>query len=489
MAKIYYVETPREALELALKFKKSKKFNLFRGQNEDWPLVASINRLSSSKRKKAVDKLLAFKLFLSKYKFSEEYVDNLDYMMAIGQHYGIPTDFIDFTYSPEIATFFATHSNKDLAGKNGVIFCVNKEDFKSTIEFFNIIFEEKGLISPYIFEPKINNLWRLQAQCGCFLQLMFGGIENLYEFDKIIFPHNNEVPGNICVADIYPKNKSDLEIILDNYFAAVNINEGAKRIEKFAKDINMRITKIPKQKVYEYVKSRKIHKSWKIQNTKSWKYGVQAPLSRLKNIEFILQVKCKGDLDKDIEHIEIQLSSIFKELIITNKRSIAPIINFTPALRSSKLLSLINKNVRRMWDGMRTLPYTRRQILYSISKYLVLEFYDSVKKVDIESLFYSPILISMSDSFGTHCRCLTSRLCLQSAIREDILDIQSNSLPKSISTDLLLYVQKTNIVFDFDELVSLFYYEIIPSQMIQSKHSCKPTLFFSPIYVDRLGYA
>ncbi|QIK53793.1 FRG domain-containing protein [Dysgonomonas sp. HDW5B] len=136
MAKIYHLKTPRETLELALKFKKDKKFNLFRGQNEGWPLVTSISRLSSSKRDEAVDKLFAFKLFLSEYTFIKEYVESLDHIMAIAQHYGISTDFIDFTYSPEIAIFFATHSNKDLSGKEGVIFCVNKEHFKSTIDLF-----------------------------------------------------------------------------------------------------------------------------------------------------------------------------------------------------------------------------------------------------------------------------------------------------------------------------------------------------------------
>lgn len=59
MAKIYRVNTPKEALELAIKFKQNKKYDLFRGQNEDWPLVASINRLSPKKRQEAVEKLFS----------------------------------------------------------------------------------------------------------------------------------------------------------------------------------------------------------------------------------------------------------------------------------------------------------------------------------------------------------------------------------------------------------------------------------------------
>lgn len=132
-----------------------------------------------------------------------------------------------------------------------------------------------------------------------------------------------------------------------------------------------------------------------------------------------------------------------------------------------------------MWDGMRTLPYTPKQIRYSISKYVTLELYEFAKKINnIDNFYQYPILISMCDSFGAYCRCLVSRKYLHLAIREDILDIQSDILPKSVSTDILLYIQKTKIVFDFNELVYLFHYEIIPSQMLQSKHYKNPTLFF-----------
>lgn len=489
MSKIYKVNTSQEAFELAIKFKKIRKYDLFRGQNEDWPLVASINRLSSKKRKEAVDKLFAFKLFLSDYKITKEYADSLDHIVAIAQHYGIPTDFVDFTYSPEIATFFATYSKKDLTGKNGVILCVNRGKFQSLMRLLKVISKERGLPVPYLFEPDIASLWRLKAQYGCFLQLMLVGIENLYNFDKIIFPHNNEISTKICVTDVYPENKSDLEIILDNYFAALNIDEGARRLKRFSQKMDMEIVEMPAKKVYKYVKSRKSHSSWQASSTKAWRYEVSNSFSKAKDIEFTIQIRSHGDFKEDIYQIEQQLSKLFKEYQITRKQTINPTIKFIPAIRSRRLSSLVSKNIKRMWDGMRTLPYTPKQIRYSIAKYLALELYDSVKKEDIESLYHSPILISLSDPFGAYCRCLVSRISLRWAIREDILDIQSDVLPKSVSTDLLLYIQKAKVVFDFDELVYLFHYEIIPSQMLRSKYSKNPTLFFSPIYVDRLGYA
>lgn len=51
MAKVYKVASPTLALKLANKFKQQGIYDLFRGQNEDWPLVASIKRLSIKNKK------------------------------------------------------------------------------------------------------------------------------------------------------------------------------------------------------------------------------------------------------------------------------------------------------------------------------------------------------------------------------------------------------------------------------------------------------
>lgn len=96
---------------------------------------------------------------------------------------------------------------------------------------------------------------------------------------------------------------------------------------------------------------------------------------------------------------------------------------------------------------MRTLPYTRSQIIYAIAKYLVLELHHSAKQVDIETCFYSPILIEMSNHFGANCRCYVSEYSLEKAIRRDILQIQVDSLPQSVSVQLLFYIQKIKIIF------------------------------------------
>lgn len=489
MPQVYRTHCPKEALDLALEFKRTKKFDLFRGQNEDWPLIPSVYRLPQKQRVEAAEKLFAFSEFLSAYKFEEKDLESIDYIMAIAQHYGIPTEFVDLTYSPKVAMFFATHSNKKLNNKEGVILCINKDKFNSVTKFIDIVFKKEDVIPPFIYEPKIASLWRLKAQQGCFLQLTFADIESWYGMDKIIFPHNNECLNNICETDIYPENKSDLELIIDNYFAALRIDAGAKRLKRFSQKRGIKIVNIPKPEIYKYAKSEKPHKSWNIENIKSWEYKVCNPYSKSKERSFNLEIHSTGNYYDDIDKIEEQLTTIFKSNRITKRNFITPSVIYKPKIRSKKISTLINKNVKNIWDGMRTLPYSRKKIIYSISKYLASEFYDSVEKIDIEELFHIPILIELCDSFGAHCRCLISRPLLQWCLREDILDIQSDSLPKSVSIDVLHYIQKTELIFNFNELVDLFYKEIIPSQVLRSKNYKNPTLFFTPAYVDRIGFA
>lgn len=52
MAKVYRANSPSEALKLAQHFKEGKKYDLFRGQNEDWPLISSEGRLPPPKIEK-----------------------------------------------------------------------------------------------------------------------------------------------------------------------------------------------------------------------------------------------------------------------------------------------------------------------------------------------------------------------------------------------------------------------------------------------------
>lgn len=80
-------------------------------------------------------------------------------MLATAQHHGLAaTTFIDFSYEPEIAGWFASQGRVD--GKQGTIFMVDR----CAEEILAAFGASDGLFR--FLEPDVPNLWRLQAQRG-----------------------------------------------------------------------------------------------------------------------------------------------------------------------------------------------------------------------------------------------------------------------------------------------------------------------------------
>src|SRR6185312_8856515 len=73
-------------------------------------------------------------------------------------------------------------------------------------------------------ELTVPNLWRLEAQRGCFLFCPFSDFESFYPVDRIVFPRTSttRIPP---VDRIYPLNKSPLEVLLDQFFQKKAISE------------------------------------------------------------------------------------------------------------------------------------------------------------------------------------------------------------------------------------------------------------------------
>ena len=90
---------PIEALELARTLQRDGTHAFFRGQRRDWPLRPSLFRLTAASRE------LADQRFHRLYAWARatqglEPIASEDCLLAVAQHYGIPTPFLDFTTDP-----------------------------------------------------------------------------------------------------------------------------------------------------------------------------------------------------------------------------------------------------------------------------------------------------------------------------------------------------------------------------------------------------
>jgi hypothetical protein len=107
----YKVHDVQEAIELAQQFKSAGRYDWFRGQVEDWPPHSSAYRRWLYGGQEVLAKVAwrqqQFLDWAANTEGLEALVADEDSLYAVMQHYGIPTDYIDFTTDASIAGFFA----------------------------------------------------------------------------------------------------------------------------------------------------------------------------------------------------------------------------------------------------------------------------------------------------------------------------------------------------------------------------------------------
>lgn len=485
---IYKVSSLENALELAWKFKREGRYDMFRGQPRNWDVISAIHRTTKKGYESAVDKIERLYYFLTQKKELEQYLNDINFGFAIAQHYGIPTNYIDFTTNPDIAAFFSTNSKKNKIGSWATIVCLNSKDFEEQFKFFSPIIEKEDM--PEIIHVDVQNLWRLQAQEGCFLFTPANGIHRLYPYDRIVFPYKEKF-AKISTNQIYPEHKSSLEILLDNYF----LNEKfVKFWDTLRKQLpQLPITNLPKQNIFHFIRSGTTHdESWQNEIIEKWMQPKTEEWQDIKLAKSItLHVFSIKSNARNIVDLKMQLD----EYMQVNRDARSNLLTFgvhrIKRPINKKLKAKIEAGCQLIWDGLRNLPYTDTQVSTCIARYIMMQL---VHQKEATSGYFAIIPhgidISMAMGDGSYTKASVCGYKLLASVRDNVDQIIVKKRKEELRNNpvaLLQCVNEPQYLFKFDLLCDLFIEDIIPTQVIHRDGYRLTPVYFNPAYLTVLG--
>lgn len=470
------------AVELARMGRDRGQWDWFRGQIHDWPVVAKALR-TDALTQEAVERLSLFSGWASSTPGLSSLAGDDISLLAVAQHYGIPTQLLDFTASPAVAGYFASDSPPDDTPTGpSVIICLNTAAY---LEIVNKV-DLPRLGIPWCLEIDVSDLWRLEAQSGRFLYAPFERIEgDIYTFDRIYFPHGSRF-SELDEADVYPKQRSRLEQLLDQYFFVERVQPVRRAFEEVAAHgdaVSIDVSPSPESVVGTALST---HESWLTDALEPWLTPARERwVSRDNHLADSVVVRAETDDPRDLRD-EI-------------RQRIARELHQRPNLRQSHTnwqlrTNLSNDSARLhrtltdMFNGVRRLPYTSDDIADGMGLLSVLVLPSSAVGEDALwklSWFTEPLMVGFS-SAGAHSSAIVEMAELRAALRSDIYrHVDEGSLTSVLSFQrLLMHVANPRELFELPRLASLWVRQIVPIEL--AFHSHLPC-FYSPVDIEVFG--
>jgi hypothetical protein len=486
------VESVEEAVRAAEQLQSSGRTYWFRGQAKDWPLRSSLVRVTQENRDLALAKIARYEGWFKHTPGLENLAANTDAAIAVAQHYGLPTNFVDFTTQPEIAGFFASEkASFETAGDLACIICLDVQDFK---EFWQPL---AGRYPPPEFlELMVPDLWRLEAQHGCFLYCPYDDVERLYDFDRIFFPNSHPLRG-VRREDVYPERKSHLEILLDQYFMNERMIE-AERTWK-PEDVKRLVLEAPTGGCAPDVFPNGLpdHPSWSDGALRPWLERVGEPLNKARTaVHFRVLVPDPRDTTRMVREVSEQLlNDLFGLAGIRSK-----LVGWHVQVKADYRLpqdfeSRLAPRLARLWDGLRRLPYGDRDISLGVG--LCVAFATALggdfRNPDARHwegaaarCLTEPVELEFGADDGSYSRGYASAAGLAASIRPDILRFVADGWRDQLAGNVRGILQTAwtpKKTFDLGLVTPLFAREIAPYQVLARDTA----IFYSPARLVSLG--
>ena len=483
-----------EAIDLARQWQREGKFDLFRGQSRNWELLASAHRVKHQNGYDShLERLRLLHFFMGNNLVLKNYIHNKDHFIAIAQHYGLATNFIDFTTAPEVAAYFATQST-NRTGKYACIICANKKHFEDVMAFAKPALD-KCLVNghlPEFLSFDVENLWRLQAQKGHFLYTPFPGIETIYRFDRILFPLTKAFDG-LAYEDIYPTSKRVLETYLDHFFSAEKRSRNIQQVKQWLGEDKVR--RPPEHNIFDYINPKcRPHYSWQRGNTIQWRENIEEHWEQLENkkqLEFCFSFSCIRN--EDPSSLIEQVEQILSRHPSCRNNTIKLLIRRVHIPFNKKLNTRIQKGCNLIWNGMRKLPYTNREIAVTLSRFVIMmSLNHDYKRTQYRPLMGETIYTGLSSGDGSYSRAHVGGHNILNTKRRNIYRYINNN-DRAICQDnpvaLIQLVNNPRYLFTFRGFRELFVSDIIPNQAILSIDEQNPVIYFNPMHIKVFGLA
>jgi FRG domain len=494
----YEVANIEEAVELAYKLKAEGRYNWFRGQVQLWSPFSSYYRVwksgDSKKKEKSARRHQMFSNWVSmipKLQYLQEPEHDHDFF-AIMQHYGIPTNYIDFTTDPGVAGFFAADTANPPSEDQSCIYCLNTDDLMSLWKIIGDfgLHKEKRL---ELVEIDVENLWRLQAQEGVFLFSNYNWDFD-YPMDRILFPYSG-YPSYPTRERIYPEHKSPLEQLLDQYFSLENATFAAEMMRRMSEE--MHINYFTAEGLPEgfstsaFIDPARLIplESWNREALRPWEIVPEEDYYQTIGPPLKLQLQPRASAEEVRKSVSFGVKQILRSDAAIRSKSVDWVLTGLPESLSPEEL---NDMIRPVWNGMRRLPYSDSEIADAIGVVTTLLMLGFRKRTGSDTqrelfsqCFGECMLVEFGHQDGSGTRGLAALESLRRSLRSDMAELLLPKYKEYVNNihDLFHKIYNPRLMFEFNEFKSMFAREIIPSQVVLGRD----LLLFNPTQLKVFG--